>query len=46
MLLLLLSVVGLQFFDGDDEADANVKDITIDNFSVSVWGKDLKEYLS
>ncbi|WRX35160.1 ABC transporter-like [Theobroma cacao] len=27
--------------DGDDEADANVKDITIDNFSVSARGKEL-----
>ena len=27
--------------DGDDEADANVKDITVDNFSVSARGKEL-----
>ncbi|CAA0838865.1 ABC transporter F family member 4 [Striga hermonthica] len=27
--------------DGEDEADANVKDITIDNFSVSARGKEL-----
>ncbi|XP_022967736.1 ABC transporter F family member 4-like [Cucurbita maxima] len=27
--------------DGNDEADANVKDITIDNFSVSARGKEL-----
>ncbi|KAF5733610.1 ABC transporter F family member 4 [Tripterygium wilfordii] len=27
--------------DGEDEADANVKDITIDNFSVSAQGKEL-----
>lgn len=27
--------------DGDDEADANVKDITIENFSVSARGKEL-----
>ncbi|KAL3525633.1 hypothetical protein ACH5RR_014005 [Cinchona calisaya] len=27
--------------DGQDEADANVKDITIDNFSVSARGKEL-----
>nr|POE61084.1 abc transporter f family member 4 [Quercus suber] len=27
--------------DGDDEANANVKDIIIDNFSVSVRGKEL-----
>ncbi|KAK4759645.1 hypothetical protein SAY87_022776 [Trapa incisa] len=27
--------------DGDDDADANVKDITIDNFSVSARGKGL-----
>ncbi|OWM64583.1 ABC transporter F family member 4 [Punica granatum] len=27
--------------DGDDDADANVKDITIDNFSVSARGKEL-----
>ncbi|GMY24473.1 ABC transporter F family member 4-like [Fagus crenata] len=27
--------------DGDEEADANVKDITVDNFSVSARGKEL-----
>lgn len=27
--------------DGEDEADANIKDITIDNFSVSARGKEL-----
>ncbi|KAL4652227.1 hypothetical protein ACB094_01G191500 [Castanea mollissima] len=27
--------------DGDDEADANIKDITVDNFSVSARGKEL-----
>lgn len=27
--------------DGDDDADANVKDITVDNFSVSARGKEL-----
>ena len=27
--------------DGEDEADANVKDITIENFSVSARGKEL-----
>ncbi|OMO92247.1 ABC transporter-like protein [Corchorus capsularis] len=32
--------------DGEDEANANVKDITIDNFSVSARGKDLLENTS
>ncbi|XP_059662014.1 ABC transporter F family member 4 [Cornus florida] len=32
--------------DGEDEADANVKDITIDNFSVSARGKELMKNAS
>ncbi|XWS73646.1 hypothetical protein CRYUN_Cryun02cG0146500 [Craigia yunnanensis] len=32
--------------DGEDEADANVKDITIDNFSVSARGKELLKNVS
>ncbi|CAK9157430.1 unnamed protein product [Ilex paraguariensis] len=32
--------------DGEDESDANVKDITIDNFSVSARGKELLKYAS
>ena len=36
-------VINRQFsvLDGNDEANANVKDIIIDNFSVSVRGKEL-----
>ncbi|KAG9160251.1 hypothetical protein Leryth_022560 [Lithospermum erythrorhizon] len=32
--------------DGDDDADANVKDITIDNFSVAARGKELMKNAS
>nr|KYP63230.1 ABC transporter F family member 4 [Cajanus cajan] len=32
--------------DGDDDADANVKDITIENFSVSARGKELMKNAS